>query len=93
MKRTRTMAYTHAELKRLLPHALEGYSFQVKDNVIECNHDNYLIRINLGPEYESRIASLSMPVCDVTIELHGFDDDAARTFLDRFDRTYRRGGG
>ena len=87
------MAYTHAEFKRLLPHALEGRDYHVNGCVIESSHDNNLIRIHLGPEYERRIASLSMPVCDVTVELDSFSDDEAQKFLDRFDRTYRRGGG
>lgn len=93
MKRTRTMAYTHAEFKRLLPHALKGYDYADNGHVIESTVENCAIRIHLGPEYEQRIASLSMPVCDVTIELKGFAEEQARAFMDRFDRTYRRGGG
>lgn len=93
MKRTRTMAYTHAEFKRLLPHALEDHEYSVKDNLIESNSGNHWIRIHLGPEYEQKIASLAMPVCDVMIELEGFSSDEAQKFLERFDQTYRRGGG
>lgn len=87
------MAYTHAEFKRLLPHALEDHEYSVKDNLIESNSGSQWIRIQLGPEYEQRIASLVMPVCDVTIELEGFSEEQVSAFLDKFDRTYQRGGG
>jgi len=87
------MAYTHAEFKRLLPHAMEDYDYSETDDLIEADTGEQSIRIQLGPEYERRIASLSMPVCDVTIELEGFGEDQARTFLNKFDRTYQRGGG
>lgn len=93
MKRTRTMAYTHAEFKRLLQHALDGHEYAVNSDVVESRSGEQVIRIRLGPEYERRIASLSMPVCDVTIELEGFSETQAKEFLERFDRTYRRGGG
>lgn len=87
------MAYTHAEFKRLLPHALGACEYTMDDNRIEANCGGRSIRIQLGKEYENRIASLSMPVCDVTIELDGFTQDEANSFLTKFDRTYRRGGG
>ncbi|MCS3902568.1 hypothetical protein J2T55_000572 [Methylohalomonas lacus] len=93
MKRTRTMAYTHAEFKRLLPHALQNRDYSDRGRQIEANDSGTRILIQLGDEYERRIASLSMPVCDVTLELQGFSDDQAQAFLDKFDRTYRRGGG
>lgn len=87
------MAYTHAEFKRLLPHAMEEYDYSGTGDLIESSTGDRSIRIRLGPEYEQRIASLVMPVCDVTIELNGFSSDEAQKFLDRFDQTYRRGGG
>ena len=87
------MAYTHADFKRLLPHLLEGYDYQIKNNLVDASRAQRKVAIHLGPEYERRIASLAMPVCEVTVDLDGFDDQEAAAFLDHFDRTYRRGGG
>jgi len=87
------MAYTHAEFMRLLPRALAGNDYEVNGDVVRVENAAGSIQIHLGAEYERRIAALSMPVMDVTIELTGFDDEQARAFLDKFDRTYRRGGG
>ena len=93
MQRVRTMAYTHAEFMRLLPRALAAYDYEVQGNVISAGDAEQSIRIHLGPEYERRLAALSMPVMDVTIDLEGLSDEQAYAFLDKFDRTYRRGGG
>ncbi len=93
MKRIRTMAYTHAEFKRLLPYALKGRDYTDHGSRIEAIDGETRICIHLGDEYERRIASLSMPVCDITLELEGFSDDQTRAFLNKFDRTYQRGGG
>ena len=87
------MAYTHADFKRLLPHLLKGYEYQINNNLVNASRNQCSVTIQLGPEYERRIASLAMPVCDVTLVLDGFDEAEAAAFLDHFDRTYRRGGG
>lgn len=93
MKRTRAMACSHAEFMRLLPRALDGYDYTVNRDVIKVDEKHYRIRIDLGPEYEHRIAMLATPVTDVTICLEGFSENQASAFLEKFDRTYRRGGG
>lgn len=87
------MAYTHAGFMRLLPKALNGYDYSVSENIIQVDEKDCSVRIELGPEYERRIAMLAMPVTDVTIQLNGFSEEQAHAFLEKFDRTYRRGGG
>lgn len=93
MKRTREMASSHAEFLRLLPKALNGYDYTIENDRVRAELGEQQISITLGPERERRIAMLAMPVTDVTIELEGFSEKQAKDFLERFDRTYRRGGG
>ncbi len=50
------MAYTHAEFKRLLPHALQNRDYSDHGRQIEANDGGTRILIQLGDEYERRIA-------------------------------------
>ncbi|MEX2516847.1 MAG: hypothetical protein WD572_08085 [Gammaproteobacteria bacterium] len=93
MQRSREMAVSHADFLRLLPHAMPGYELSSDEDRIIATAGNKKVEIRLGPESERRIAMLRVPVTEVTLVFKGFTDEEARAFLDKFDMTYRRGGG
>lgn len=87
------MSISHSEFLRLLHRALDGFDYHIDGSRIYAHQGTCRISIRLGKERERRIAMLTMPVTEVTIELTGFSEVEGRAFLERFDRAYRRGGG
>ncbi len=93
MKSAREMSITHREFLRLLPHALEGRAYRHENNTVVVNDDSRTIKIALSPESMRKIASLTLPVTEIRIELENFSVDEQAAFLKKFDRTFQRGGG
>ena len=90
---TRNMGITHNEFFRLLPKALNGAPFSRRQNRIAVTTDNGTINITLSAESVRKIASLTLPVTEVTLEFTGFTTDTCQSFMHRFDLAYQRGGG
>jgi hypothetical protein len=87
------MGLTHVELFRLLPQALEWREHTINGSSIRVGDGDQTALIELGPQHERKIASLVLPVTHVDLSLNGFTDEQAQAFVQRFDRTYQRGGG
>ena len=51
------------------------------------------IRIILSEQRHRQIASLSLPVTDVTFQLKNVAESTKKDFFEQFDRAYHRGGG
>ncbi len=51
------------------------------------------IRIILSEQRHRQIASLLLPVTDVTFQLKNVAENTKRDFFTQFDRAYQRGGG
>ena len=89
----REMTISHSDFLRLLPKALKSYPYKHKDNVITVTLDKAEITIILSEERNRQIASLSLPVTDVTFQLKNVAENTKRDFFTQFDRAYQRGGG
>lgn len=90
---SREMSITHREFLRTLPPAVDGADFSVNENVVQVGSESRGLRIELGPERERRIASLSLPITDVRFCFTGYSEQEVRQFMQRFDLYFRRGGG
>ena len=89
----REMTISHSEFFRILPKALNSYAYKQEDNVITVTLDKAEISIFLSEERHRQIASLLLPVTDVTFQLKNVAENAKSKFFEQFDRTYHRGGG
>ena len=88
------MGFSHRELFRLLPAALEGRAHRVKDGEIVVEDGPGTIRITLADERKRRLGPfLETPVTDVLIRYVGVSTADAEHFLARFRLHYQRGGG
>ena len=87
------MTITHREFLRLLPKAFDGRVYQKQAHDILVKDGVRSIRIKLSEESIRNIASLALPTTTVTIELEGFDQSKANSFISRFDLAYQKGGG
>jgi hypothetical protein len=89
----REMTISHSDFLRILPKALKSYPYEHKDNVITVTLDKAEITIILSEERHRQIASLSLPVTDVTFQLKNVAESTKKDFFEQFDRAYHRGGG
>ncbi len=88
------MGFSHGEIFRLLPAALEGRAHRVREQEIVVEDEHGTIRITLGDERIRRLGPfLETPVTDVSIRYDGLSVAEADYFLTRFRLHYQRGGG
>ena len=89
----REMTISHSDFLRILPTALKSYPYEHKDSVITVTLDKAEISIILSEQRHRRIASLFLPVIDVTFQLKNVAERTKKDFFEQFDRAYQRGGG
>lgn len=87
------MGLTHAEFHRILPGLFDDAAVEVHDTTVIARWPDRWLRIRLAAEQCRRIAMLSLPSTEVSIEFHGFTADQRAAFLGHFDRRFQRGGG
>jgi len=87
------MAISHSDFFRILPYALKTYRYEQEGNVITVTLDDGEISIKLSDEGLRQIASLSLPVVDVTFTLKNVVEITKNQFFRQFDRAFQRGGG
>jgi len=89
----REMTISHSDFFRILPKALKSYQYEQVDNVVTVTLDKAEISIFLSEERRRQIASLLLPVTDVTFQLKNVAESTKNKFFVQFDRSYHRGGG
>ena len=87
------MTITHKEFFRLLPKALAGLPYQKNANQIRVTDGDSMIRITLAEESTRKLASLSLPMTQVHIELDNVEEADMDRFISRFKLAYQKGGG
>jgi hypothetical protein len=98
------MGYTHKEFIRLLPRAVDGADMRITGNefeVVDGEHGERRLHIELGEEGERRIANLRLPMTPnlrlpmtpLSLTFTDYDEAGIKEVLDRFWRTYQKGGG
>jgi len=86
-KYSRDVWATHGEFFRLLPGALGSADYRVDGrDITYVAGQGKETRITLGPEGKRQIALMVIPITPVSIELVGYSDDEAATFMKLFDR-------
>lgn len=87
------MTISRDEFLRGLPAAVDHAAFRVEGGTIESLDACRQWRIDLEPLADLRLGMIVLPRQRVQIFLTGYDDDATRRFLERFELYYRRAGG
>ncbi len=87
------MAVTHSDFFRTLPRALGTSAYRKIGAKVTHTEGDKRLEITLGPERTRRIAQLSVPATDVTLEFSGYTDAEAAAALKLFDRMFQKGGG
>ncbi len=93
----REMTISHSDFFRILPKALGKLRYQRQNNIITVYIDDDGIEgeiiISLSKERIRKIASLNLPVTDVTFQQENITEKKKIEFFKHFDRAYHRGGG
>ncbi len=91
----RSMALNRQEFLRILPGALASdEAIETADEVtVIGRHPDRSIVIALRAAAERRLGALRLPVLEVKLAFHGYTETEREAFLDRFSRTFQRGGG
>ncbi len=88
------MALTPADFVRLLPRALDGWAYEVGPAGAAIGTAERGVTITLTEMPRRVITSLlSIELSQVEIAFHGLAPGEQKSFLERFDRTFQRGGG
>lgn len=87
------MSLSEQEFFRLLPRALAPYVYTIDSRMICVETADGKARILISPQPPRLIASLTLPVLNVEIDIGNLSKEAATAFLKRFDQTFQRGGG
>ena len=91
--RDREMSITHGDLFRLLPLAIENRPYKATAGRIEVDMGEGSVEIEFSEERQRRIASLILPVTHLQFRFHGLPSETVSLFMERFDRSFQRGGG
>ena len=88
------MGYSHRELHKELPSAVAPYKIErYANNGYVFTLEDRTARMSLQPERTRRIASLALPLTEVSIEFENFSQDQYDSFMKRFRQHLQRGGG
>lgn len=87
------MGYTHADFLRLLPKAIGTADMRPDGNVIHISDGSRRLRIELSEETVRHLGHFRLPVTFVRLIFSGYSDAERAAALDRFWKTYQKGGG
>ena len=90
---SRTMSISHSDFFRLLPRALESYQYNVNPPHVTVHISKGELAISLDEESVHKIASLTLPSTKVHFEFKDVDDADMEIFFEKFEMSFRRGGG
>ena len=89
----REMGLGHDELFRILPGAIENRAWSLAGDRITIRDQDRLIQIRVSPETRRKLGALQLPVTHLEFYFEGFTDFANEVFMQRYDLSFRRGGG
>lgn len=88
------MGYTYKDFMRLLPKAVGHAEMEIRDNEIHVGaSDEKSLQIKLGAESERHIGFFRIPKLPVTLIFTGYQEAEIAATIDRFARTFQKGGG
>jgi hypothetical protein len=87
------MAITYAELLRILPLAIEGRRYRVRDGEILIFEVDRKISIKLLKENVRVIAALRLSMINIEFSFQGYSKADIEDFMRRFKLHFHRGGG
>lgn len=88
------MGFTHRELIKGLASAVAPYTVsRESERRFNITLENRTARLSVGEEKIRSIASLRLPVVDVSIEFDNFSQNQFSEFVERFKKYLHRGGG
>jgi len=90
---SREMGFSQSEFFRILPSALNGREYLLKDSKVTLTTDHGQVTIEVGEQQIRKIASFSLPYIEVKFRFVDFEQSNVDEFMRYFELRYQRGGG
>lgn len=87
------MGISHAEFWRTLPRALEQQAYEIRGDNVTITDSPGTLEIQLSPEHIRKLGALVLPVTNVHFTFKGYNSAEVKSFMQRFDFYFQRGGG
>ncbi|MEX2523983.1 MAG: hypothetical protein WD750_03420 [Gammaproteobacteria bacterium] len=87
------MSITHEEFRRVLQMAFPETGSFISDDPAVFNFEDGRVRVVLSPQTTRSIGNLRLPVTKVTLEFGDMAEEEKKRFVERFNRSFQRGGG
>jgi hypothetical protein len=87
------MAITWADFLRLLPAALDGWTYRIEANGVEVGSTDRGATIAVEPLPPRQFGPVQIPRSRVQLAFRGLGAGERESFLRQFDRAFQRGGG
>lgn len=89
----REMSITHEEFRRVLRIAFPEIRLSDDDGNTEFRVEDGRVHIILSSQTTRSIGNLQLPVTKVTLEFGDMAEEEKKRFVERFSRSFQRGGG
>ncbi len=90
---SKDMGLTHRDFYRMFATVAGDCAWHVEGDVVTLDHPVGPVKIYLGPERLRTIARVSLPATTLRFEFVQHDQSEVDAFIQRFDLSFRRGGG
>jgi len=87
------MATTWEDFVRLLPVALDGWSYRIEGSEVVVGAPDRGVAITVGPLPPRRFGLVEIARSRVVLAFRGLTAGEQASFLSQFDRAFQRGGG
>ncbi len=87
------MSLSPTEFLRSFARMMQGESYQQTGLSLSITRADRQIQIDLTEKPARKIALLTFPVTEVKLSFQGYDEAQIAEFMQRFGRSFQRGGG
>ncbi len=89
----KTLGQSHRDLHRILPRVLDGMHYEAGDTAYRVQWNERTLDIAFDDESFHQIALMKMPQTRVVFRFVAWKAHEINDFMDRFHRSFQKGGG
>ena len=87
------MQLTRPEFEKRLSKDVAGFKWQLTDGGAQGINGSQAVSISVTELEPRKIAMIVLPRCQVDFAFEGMNDDDTKTFIQKFDQVFQKGGG
>lgn len=87
------MSITREEFFRILPKALDEFTFEINGDKVKCRVEDGLVEICITTGENRNLGALQLPVLNIKFILNNIPLELQNRFFKKFYFSYQKGGG